>query len=80
MEQSSKNENTCDIFMNEVRMEDEPQPKLEKYESLQTKRNRNLEMNVHNLKKLHAQRVFWRTNSRNALCYAFHCVNDSKKS
>jgi hypothetical protein len=24
MEQSSENENTCDIFMNEVNMEDEP--------------------------------------------------------
>jgi hypothetical protein len=30
MEQSSKNENTCDIFMNEIRMEDEPLQEPEK--------------------------------------------------
>ncbi len=32
-----------------------------------------------NLKKLHAQRVFWRRNSKNALCQAFYCVNDNKE-
>jgi hypothetical protein len=30
MEFFSKNENTCDIFMNEIRMEDEPLLELEK--------------------------------------------------
>jgi hypothetical protein len=30
MEQSFKNENTCDIFMNEIRMEDEPLQKPDK--------------------------------------------------
>jgi len=30
MERSSKNENTCDIFMNEIRMEDEPLQEPEK--------------------------------------------------
>jgi hypothetical protein len=29
-------------------------------------------MNENNLKKLHAQRVFWRGNSINALCWAFY--------
>ncbi len=32
-----------------------------------------------NLKKLHAQRLFWKSNSRNALCWAFYCVNDNKE-
>jgi hypothetical protein len=31
-------------------------------------------MNENNLKKLHAQRTFWRRNNRNALCWAFYCV------
>jgi hypothetical protein len=35
MEQYSKNENTCDIFMNEVRIEDELLLKFEKNGSLQ---------------------------------------------
>jgi hypothetical protein len=45
MEQSSKNENTCDIFMNEIRMEDEPLLELQENESLQAKGNRNPRMN-----------------------------------
>jgi hypothetical protein len=36
-------------------------------------------MNEKNLMKLHAQRAFWRRNSRNALCWAFYCVNDNKE-
>jgi hypothetical protein len=28
---------------------------------------------------LHVQRSFWRANSKNALCWAFDCVNDNKK-
>jgi hypothetical protein len=31
------------------------------------------------LKKLHAQKIFWRGNNKNALCWAFYCVNDNKK-
>jgi len=79
MEQSCKNENTCDVFMNEVRIEDEILPKPEEMVSFQTKENRNVEMNENNLKKLHAQRAFWRRNSRNALCLAFYCINDNKE-
>jgi hypothetical protein len=37
MEQSSKNENTCDIFMNEIRMEDEPLQEPEKMQVLKQK-------------------------------------------
>ncbi len=31
------------------------------------------------LRKLHAQRLFWKPNNRNALCWAFDYVNDNKK-
>ncbi len=41
MEQSSKNENTCDVFMNEVRIEDEMSLEHEKMVGLQTERNKN---------------------------------------
>jgi hypothetical protein len=36
-------------------------------------------MNENNFKKLYVQRTFWRRNSRNALCWAFYCVNDNKE-
>ncbi len=32
-----------------------------------------------NLKKLHAQRLFWKPNSKNALCWAFYYVNNNKE-
>jgi len=89
MEQFSENENTCDILMNEVRMEDElllelqENESLEENESFQTEGNRNLRMNEEkmkeNFKKLHVQRSFWKGNSRNALCWAFYYVNDNKE-
>ncbi len=79
MEQSSQKENTCDVFMNEVRIEDEMLLKLEEMGSFQIEGSRHLEMNEKNFKKLHAQRNFWRGNSRNALCWAFYCVNDNKE-
>jgi hypothetical protein len=41
MDQSSKNENTYDVFMNEVRMEVEPLQKPKENASVQTKGNRN---------------------------------------
>jgi hypothetical protein len=47
--------------------------------SFQTKGSRNQEMNEKNLKKLHAQKTFWRRNSKNALCWAFYCGNDNKE-
>jgi len=36
-------------------------------------------MNENSLKKLHAQKLFWRGNNINALCWAFYCVNDNKE-
>jgi hypothetical protein len=32
-----------------------------------------------NSRKLHAQILFWKPNSRNALCWAFYYVNDNKE-
>jgi hypothetical protein len=63
MEASFENENTCDVFMNEVRIEDEMLLELEEMNTLQTKRSRNPEMNQNNLKKLHAQKTFWKRTS-----------------
>jgi hypothetical protein len=31
------------------------------------------------LKKLHAQRLFWKPNSKNALCWVFYYVIDNKE-
>jgi hypothetical protein len=50
MEESSENETTCDVFMNEVRIEDEMLLEPKKMGSLQTKGNRNPKMNENNLK------------------------------
>jgi hypothetical protein len=36
-------------------------------------------MNENNLKKLHVQKIFWRGNNINALCWAFYCVNDNNE-
>jgi len=52
---------------------------LKEMVNLQTKWNRNLEMNEKKLKKLYAQRTFWRGNSISTLCWAFYCVNDNKE-
>ncbi len=79
MEQFSKNENRCDVLMNEIRIKDEMSVKLEEMVSFQTKGSKFLKMNEKNLKKLYAQKTFWRGNTRNALCWAFYCVNDNKE-
>jgi hypothetical protein len=50
MAQPSKNRNTCDIFLNEVRMEDEPLPKPEENGSLQIEISRNPKMNEEKMK------------------------------
>jgi len=47
--------------------------------SIQTEGNMNSKMNEKYLKKLYAQRIFWRINNRNSLCWAFYCVNDNKE-
>ncbi len=41
MEQSPKNENTCDVLMNEVKIQDEMLVEPKEMVSLQTKGNRN---------------------------------------
>ncbi len=46
----SKNENTCDIFMNEIKMKDEPLQEPKENASVQTKGNRNLENNKKKMK------------------------------
>jgi hypothetical protein len=48
MEQSSKNENTCDVFMNEVRIKDEMLVKPKEIVSLRIEGSRNLELNENN--------------------------------
>jgi len=58
MEWSFENENTCDMFMNEVRTEDEMLVKPEETVNLQTKGSKNLEMIENNFKKLYVQRKF----------------------
>jgi hypothetical protein len=79
MEHSFKKNNTCYVFMNEVRIKDEILPKPEEMVSLQVEGIRNVKMNENHLKKLHAQRTFWRGNNINELCWAFYCVNDNIK-
>ncbi len=41
MEHSFENKNTCDVFMNEVRTEDELLPELEEMGSFRTEGSRN---------------------------------------
>jgi hypothetical protein len=81
MKQSFENENTCDIFMNEVKMKNEPLQKPKDNASVQREGSINLKINDHEffLKKLHAQRLFWKLHSINALCWAFSCVNDNNE-
>jgi len=83
MKQSFENENTFDIFMNEVRMEDEPLWERKENASVQTEGSINLKINEEimkeNLRKLHAQRLFWKLHNINALCWALLCVNDNNE-
>jgi hypothetical protein len=50
MAQPSKNKNTCDIFLNEVRMEDEPLLEPKENGNLQIKGSRNPKMNEEKMK------------------------------
>jgi hypothetical protein len=45
MEQSSENENTCDVFVNEIRMEDETLQELEENASVKIEGRKNLKNN-----------------------------------
>jgi hypothetical protein len=68
--------------MNEVRMEDEPLIEVEKNGNVQIEGSMNPKTTEkkmkENLKMLHAQRLFWKPNSINVLCWAFYCVDDNK--
>ncbi len=68
MEQYFKNENTYDVFMNQVRMEHELLKEPKESASVQTKGSRNPNNKEEKLKMLHEERLFWKPNSRNALC------------
>ncbi len=48
MEQFFENKNTCDIFMNEIRIEDEPLLEPQENVNLQTKGSKNAKMNEKN--------------------------------
>jgi len=50
MAQPSKNKNTCDIFLNEVRMEDEPLLEPKENGNLQIKGSRNPKTNEEKMK------------------------------
>jgi hypothetical protein len=69
--------------MNEVRMEDGPLIELKENGNVQIERSMNPKTNEEkmkeNLKMLRAQRLFWKPNSRNVLCWAFYCVDDNKE-
>jgi hypothetical protein len=52
MEQSFKNENTYNVFMNEVKMKDEPLQEPETNASVQTKGNKNPKNNEEKMKKI----------------------------
>ncbi len=65
-------------------MEDEPLQEPKENASVKTKGRRNLNNNeekiIFFLKKLHAQRLFWKLNNRNILCLTFyHELMISKK-
>ncbi len=47
--------------------------------NFQIEGSRTLKINENNFKKLHAQKGFWKRNNKNALCWAFYCVNDNKE-
>jgi hypothetical protein len=82
MKQFFENKNACDIFMNDIRMEDEPLLELEENGNVQIEGNRNPKTSEKKMneisRKLHAQ-IFWEPNNKNALRWAFYCVNDNKE-
>jgi hypothetical protein len=69
--------------MNEVRVEDEPLQEFEENANVWKEGSKNLEKNEQKmkeiLKKVHAQRLFWKPHSKNALCWALFYVNDNKE-
>jgi hypothetical protein len=88
MEQSSASENTIkeieiEPYQNEKLMNDTPLIKtLIDNLSLEIEVSRasksNDERFILNLQKLHAQRLFWKLEGRDAICRAFYVINDNK--
>jgi hypothetical protein len=83
MEQLFLNENTCDIFVNEVRMEFMNLCKNMKKMWMFKQRDVGIYIVMNKKwkkieKKLHAQRLFWKLN-KNILCWTFYFVNDNKE-
>jgi len=86
MDLSFENENkvhgneTCEIYMNGVIME-EMEESFEYNPSVKTKPRKNPRIEekimTTNIKKLHAQRVFWKLHNI-ILCWDFYCVNDNQ--
>jgi hypothetical protein len=80
----SLNSETIEINMNDVIMEEQ----FEKNLIVETKGSRNQKKETKilneikevmkiNIKKLHAQRKFWKFHGRTSLCWGFYCVNDN---
>jgi hypothetical protein len=78
MEQSFENENIYDLFMNDIRMEDEPLQEPKKNASAQTKRGRNLKNNEKKmnffLRKLCVLRLFCKPNNINNIMLGIFTV------
>jgi hypothetical protein len=80
MKKSFENKNACDIFMNDIRMEDEPLLELEENGSIQIERNRNPRTNEKKMNENYMHKtLFWEPKNKNVLCWAFYCINDNKE-
>jgi hypothetical protein len=68
------NENTCEMFMNDV-MEEECLQECEINLSFQTKCSQNPKNektnNERKFKKLHVQKTIWKAYDKNSLCWVF---------
>lgn len=69
----------CEIYMNDVVMEE----RWEDNPNVQIERNKNPnneeEIMKNHLKKLHAQRIFWKLHRTTSLCWVFYYVNDNQE-
>jgi hypothetical protein len=52
---------------------------MQMYEKRKQKSFKNEKKMKEHLKKVHAQWLFWKPHSKNALCWAFLYVNDNKE-
>ncbi len=74
-------ENTCQVFMNDV-MEEKSLQGCEINPNLQIENKQNPrsqeKINERKHKKLHVQKIIWKSHGRNYLRWVFLCVNDNK--